>query len=142
MADKIQAGAILIKEGTILPESLHVECDPYSKGWLLVRNLDGGELDQKTTKAGWNLFCMAVEIKAAVFGFDKEEAQRRTVHRILTNLKREKFNCLEITQVAAKRFLGLPYVTVSAHPRHIQESSVLFRPQSLAEAARPQLTAA
>jgi hypothetical protein len=142
MADRIQAGAILIKEGAILPELLHVECDPYSKGWLLVRNLDGYEVEQKTTKAGWNFFYIAFEIKEAVFGFDEEKAQRRSVHRMLTKLKREKFNCLEITQVAVKRFLGLPYVTVSAHPRHIQESVVLFRAQRLAEWDRPQLTAA
>ena len=37
------------------------------------------------------------------------------------------------TQVAAERFLGLPCVTISAHPRHIQESIFLFHPKPLAE---------
>jgi hypothetical protein len=142
MADKIKTGTILIEEGTPLPESLRFESEPYSNGWRLVRNLDGYELGQKTTKAGWNFFYMAVEIKATVFGFDEEKALRRAVNRVLTKLKSEKFNCLEITQVAAKRFLGLPYMTVSAHPRHIQESVFLFRAQRLPEWDRARLAAA
>lgn len=142
MADKIKKGTILIEEGTPLPESLRFESEPYSNGWRLVKDLNGYELDQKTTKAGWNFFYMAVEIKATVFGFDEEKALRRAVERILTNLKSEKFNCLEITQVAAKSFLGLPYVTVSAHPRHIQESVVLFRAQRLPEWDQAKLAAA
>ena len=142
MAEKIKAGTILIEEGSLLPESLRFESEPYPNGWRLVKNLNGYELDQKTTTAGWNFFYMAVEIKATVFGFDEEKGLRRAVNRLLTNLKSGKFNCLEITQVAAKRFLGLPYVTVSAHPRHIQESVVLFRAQRLAEWDRAQLAAA
>ena len=142
MADKVKAGTILIEEGTPLPESLRFESESYSNGWRLVKNLNGYELDQKTTKAGWNFFYMAVEIKATAFGSDEEKALRKAVNRVLTRLKSEKFSCLEITQVVAKHFLGLPYVTVSAHPRHIQESVVLFRAQGLAGWDRAQLAAA
>jgi hypothetical protein len=65
---------------------------------------------------GWTFFYLA-QIKASAFGFDKERAVRRTVNRFLANLKWDKFNSLEITQVAAKRFLGLAYVIVSAQVR-------------------------
>jgi hypothetical protein len=34
---------------------------------------------------------------------------------------------LEITRVSSKRFLGLPYASVSAHSRHIQENAFLLR---------------
>jgi hypothetical protein len=54
---------------------------------------------------------------------------RRAIERILKSPKAEKFNPLEITQVASvgsERFPGIWYVTVSAHRRHIQESLVLF----------------
>jgi hypothetical protein len=57
-------------------------------------------------------------------------------------VKSATFNCLEISQVAAKRFLGLPYVSVSAHWRHIQESPVLFHAERLAECDRLKLAAA
>jgi len=142
MADKIKTGAILIKEDALLPESLHFESEPYTKGWRLVKNLGGYQMDRTIGEAGWNFFYMAGEIKATVFGFDEEKAQRRAVNRLLANPESEKFNCLEITQVAAKRFLGLPYVTVSAHPRHIQESVVLFHSQRRTQWDHVKLAAA
>jgi hypothetical protein len=40
---------------------------------------------------------------------------------------------LEITRVASKHFLGLPYVSVSACSRHIQESLFLFGDKDLRE---------
>ena len=85
---------------------------------------------------------MADEIRESVFGFVGEKALCRAVNRLLANLKSEKFSSLEITQVAAKRFLGLPYVTVSAHRRHIQESMFLCHAKRLAEWDRGKLTAA
>lgn len=125
MTGTIKTGAILIEEGALMPESLRFESEPYSNGWRAVNNLDGYGLGRKIREAGWTFFYMAGEIRASVFGFDGEKALRRAVNRLLANLKAEKFNCLQITQVAAKRFLGLPYVTVSAHQRHIQESMFL-----------------
>ena len=140
MTDKIKMGAILIEGGALLPDSLRFESEPYSKAWRLVKNLDGYGLDRKIRQAGWTFFYMA-QIKASAFGFDREKAVRRAVNRVLANLRSEKFNSLEINQVAAKRFLGLPYVTVSAHPRHIQETMFLCHDKRLAEWDPAQLAA-
>jgi len=140
MTDKIKTGTILIEESALLPDSLQFESEPYSKAWRLVKNLDGYGLDRKIRQAGWTFFYMA-QIKASAFGFDREKAVRRAVNRVLANLRSEKFNSLEINQVAAKRFLGLPYVTVSAHSRHIQESMFLCHDKRLAEWDRAQLAA-
>ena len=140
MTDKIKMGTILIEGGALLPDSLRFESEPYAKGWRLVKNLDGYGLDRKIRQAGWTFFYMA-QIKASAFGFDREKAVRRAVNRVLANLRSEKFNSLEINQVAAKRFLGLPYVTVFAHRRHIQESMFLCHDKRLAEWDRAQLAA-
>ena len=142
MTDMITAGTILIADGALMPESLRFESEPYSNGWRAVKNLDGCGLDRKIGEAGWTFFYMAGEIKASVFGFDGEKALCRAVNRLLGSLQAEKFNCLEITHVAAKRFLGLPYVTVSAHQRHIQESMILFRAERPAAWDRRKLAAA
>ena len=45
-----------------------------------------------------------------------------SIKRMLENLKPMNFNCLELTRIVAKRFLGVPYAVVSAHSRHIQQS--------------------
>ncbi len=47
------------------------------------------------------------------------------VEWVITNGESHNCNCVEITEVSAKSFLGTPYVNVSAHSRHIQESSAL-----------------
>ena len=133
MVDKIMKGTMLIKEGTPLPESVKLESVPYLKGWRLVQDLASPELDRKLCEARWNLFYMAEVVSAVVVGFDVEKMVRKAVQRIAATAKSEGLNCLEIAHVAVERFLGIPYVTVSAHPRHIQESTVLFHANRLAE---------
>jgi hypothetical protein len=142
MAQTIEFGTLLIKQGTPLPEGLRLESEPYSKGWQVVKNLDGSELDRKLCAAGWNFFYMAEEVKATAVGSNLEKTTRRAVKKVLANLKSDRLNCLEIAQVASKHFLGVPYVTVSAHPRHIQESTFLFHVKRLAEWEQAKLAAA
>src|ERR1700680_2780304 len=86
----------------------------------------GTEWVEKSAK-GWTFFWLAGEIGATVFGFDSQKTVRRAVKRILANLKSGEFNSLEITRVVSKRFLGLPYASVSAQSRHIQENLFLLR---------------
>jgi hypothetical protein len=40
-------------------------------------------------------------------------------------VREQDFNCLEVTGIVAKRFLGMPYTVVSAHSRHIQQGCEL-----------------
>ncbi len=142
MADTIKTGTILIKEGTPLPEALRFETEPCAPSWTLVKNLDGYGVNRKIHEAGWTFFWLAGEIKATVFGFDAQKAVRRAVKRILARLKGEKFNSLEVTRVASKRFLGVPYTSVYAHSRHIQESVFLFRAKDLPVRDQARLAAA
>jgi hypothetical protein len=142
MAEKINAGTILIKEGTLLPECLQLESEPYSKGWRLVKNLDAKGLDRKIHQAGWTLFFMANEVNATAAGSDPENTTRRAVKRAIAHIKSDRLNCLEITHVAVKRFLGHCYASVTAHPRHIQESIYLFHPKYVTEGGSAQSAAA
>src|SRR5713101_2909037 len=117
------ATAVLIREDIPLPANLSIESEVFLPGWRLIKNLDGYGLDREIREAGWTFFCLAGETRATVFGIDEEKMVRRTIEEILTRLKLEKFNSLEITRVASeasKRFLGVRYVTVSAQSRHIQ----------------------
>ena len=131
MPNTVKTGTILIREGAQLADSLVLDTEPYSKGWRLLRKLDGYGLSRKIREAGWTFFLMAGEIKAIVLGSEGEKTTRKAANRITARLKSQKFNCVEITQVAAKRFLGLPYLSVTAHSRHIQEGALLFRAKKL-----------
>jgi hypothetical protein len=141
MADKIKTGTILIKEGALLLESLRFESEQYLKGWTLVKDFDSRGLDRKIREAGWTFFFMAGGANATAVGSDLEKTTRRAVKRVLASMKSDRLNCLEIGQVVVKRFLGLPYVAVSAHPRHIQESMFLFHAEPPAEWDRAKLAA-
>src|SRR2546421_12071618 len=123
MTDAIKTGTILIERNATMPDSLRLEGGVYSSGWRSVSNHDLNGLDAEIHKAGWTFFFMAGEIKITAFGFDKEGAVRRAVKRVISNAESHKCNCVEITEVSAKSFLGMPYVNVIAHSRHIQESS-------------------
>lgn len=126
MEGTIKSGALLIAEGAVLPDSLRLETEPYAYGWRLVKNVDGNRFDQIVNQAGWNYFYIAGAIETNVFGSDERKTTRKAIKQVLAKLSSKNFNCLEITQVAAKRSLGLPYVSVSAHSRHIQKSMMLF----------------
>ena len=141
MAEKINTDTILIKEGTLLPEGLQLESDPYLKGWRLVNNLGSSGMDRKLCEVGWTFFYMAGEVNAIAFGSDSEKTTRRAVKKAIANMKSDRFNCLEISRVAAKSFLGLPYVTVAAHQRHIQKSLYLFHPKHIPEWDQARLAA-
>jgi hypothetical protein len=130
--DAIKVGNILIKDGTLLPTSLHIESEPCVPGWKLVTQLDGYELGRVVEKAGWAFFYNAAEVKAGAFGTNGPKMARRAIARILKNPKLERFNCLEISKgssLGSVRFPGIWYVTVSAHARHIQQDLFLFRAQ-------------
>ncbi len=132
MAAALQTGSILIEEGTLLPELLRLEREPFSNGWTSVKNLDSVGLGKEIQKAGWTFFYMAGEIKATVFGFNAERMVRTAVKRVIANVTSQGCNCLEITRVQTKSFLGIPYVSVTAHSRHIQESLSFSRDRAIA----------
>ena len=107
IADSIKSGTLLIAEGTLLPAALQCESEPFATGWGQVKNLDSNGMDHHVRRAGWNFFYIAGGIEMIAFGADKEQTAGKALRRIISSLKTPKFNCLEIKQVTAKRFLGL-----------------------------------
>jgi hypothetical protein len=125
MREMIKVGTVLIKEGTLLPDALTSESEPYSPGWRSVTGLDGYAMDRKTHDAGWTFFFLAGESRTTAFGQKRKETVRRAIKKILAGLKSEKSNSIEITGVVFKAFLGLPYARVSFHLRNFQKGMFL-----------------
>jgi hypothetical protein len=123
------AGRIFIRENTILPGGLIIETETFLPGWRAVRNCDGYWLGRKIEEAKWNFFYQAGDVKAIVFGREGAQSLRRAVRRVLAKPEAQKFNSLEITGTAQKWFLGVPFVSISANFRHIQQSVVLNHAQ-------------
>ena len=64
---------------------------------------------------------MAGEIKATVFGFDRQKSLHVALKRLITDAKSQHCNSIEITRVMSKSLSRVPYVSVFAHPRHLQK---------------------
>jgi len=139
-----RSGTILIRENTLLPEGLNIESEVFLPGWRVVKSLDGSTLARNIEVLNWNLFYLAGDIRASALGRDRPGTLRKAVKRVLAK-QEERFNSLEITRVVAKRFLGIPFMRVAAHTRHIQEGiclvsakdSVMAMPVSAAPQSRP-----
>ena len=108
-----------------MAQLLQLESEPYSGNWSLVKTLDGVALDRKVHAAGWNFFFLAAEIKVVFFGVLGAAKIQNAVRRILAKVTQQHFNGLEVTGIVASHFLGVPYVTVLAHSRHMQHGCYL-----------------
>jgi hypothetical protein len=125
MPPAIQVGTILIEGRPVMTQFLGLRSESYAAKWGVLQALDVIGLDSKIRAAGWNFFFMAAEVKVSFFGATGAKNVRNAVERLLQKLRPQTFNCLEITGIVAKRFLGVPYTVVSAHSRHIQPSCYL-----------------
>ena len=120
-----RARTILIREDTPLPANLSIESEAFLPGWRVVKNLDRTTLARNIEGANWNFFYLAGAMRATVLGRDRPGTLRRAVKRVLAKQEGQKFNSLEITRVVSKRFLGIPFTSVTAHSRHIQQGIAL-----------------
>jgi hypothetical protein len=125
MSTTVQVGTILMNEWPGMAQLFQLESEPYSGNWSLVKTLDGVSLDRKIRAAGWNFFFMAAEVKVMFWGGLAPRKIQNALLRILASVKRQHFNGLEVTGIVANHFLGVPYVTVSAHLRHLQQRCYL-----------------
>ena len=121
----ITPGTILMKNKAPHPQCFHIEDGWYPNAWRAVRqNLKHREFEKEIAAAGWTFFFMAHSVKAVAFGFDRAKTIATALKRVIAGVSQEKCNCLEIQAVETHSFLGIPYVRVSAFPRHIQKSVV------------------
>jgi hypothetical protein len=125
MTTTVQAGTILIDDEPRLAPVIALKSEPYSGSWRVLNGLDGFALDREIHAAGWNFFFIAAELRGMFFGAIRPRKVRDALKRILGRVRSQNFNCIEVTGIVAKRFLGIPYVAVSAHSRHIQQSCQL-----------------
>jgi hypothetical protein len=125
MPTTVKVGSILMKEWPGMTQLLEIESEPCSGEWNLLKVQDVPALDRKIHAAGWNLFFMAGEVKVVFLGSVGAAKIQNALKRILEKVKQQHFNALEVTEIVANSFLGVPYVTVSAHSRHMQQSCYL-----------------
>jgi hypothetical protein len=112
-------------KATSHPECFIVEANPYSNGWMSVTHeLTSRDLEQELATTGWTFFYIANEVRSMAFGFNRSKMIQAALGRLIAKVKLQKCNCLQIDSVATQSFLGMRYVSLAAHPRHIQRGIV------------------
>jgi len=125
MANTIAEGDIFVQEDVHLPGDLLLQAGPDSEGWAAV-NGARTTFEKAIQEQGLTLFFMAGEIKTTVFGFDRRKMLGSALKRLIANVKSQHCNSIEITRVTSGSFLSVPYVSVCAHPRHLQRGACFF----------------
>ena len=131
MTQCIRLGTMLIADGTRIPKSVLVGSERYSADWSSIIGFTSAQLDRELEKAGWTFFYMAGQIRTRGFGFNDKARTDRAITHVIDAVKRDSSNCLEITEIRRRSFLGLPYTSVVAHARHIQKSHSFYNLSNL-----------
>lgn len=126
MAHQVNVGSLFFKTSAVLPEVWPFDSESYASGWRVLTNIDACGLNRKLRRQAWTVFFIEGRIEASALGLYGEKALGKAVSRLLTKLNAVKFNAAEIVEVTAKKFMGLPYLTVCAHSRQIEESQSLY----------------
>lgn len=124
-ARSIEPGTLVILEAAKVPDGILFESHQHRIGWRTFTPSAVGDLGKDMASAGWHLFFMAAELKATSWGKSGQATTCRALAKILKPALDSRFNCIEVTRVASKRFLGIPYTTVGAHARHLQIGNIL-----------------
>jgi len=80
------------------------------------------KLKAELADAGWNYFYMGA-VKQTVFGRGPKRIAS-AMNGVVAKMRLNKCNSLQIDAITPHSVLGIPYVSVSAHCCHIQQSVI------------------
>ena len=80
--------------------------------------------EKELSATGWTFFFMAGPIRMTAFGFNRDRTLDSAMKRIINAVKEQRCNCLQVESAEMHSFLGIPYVVLSARPRHVQKGMV------------------
>jgi hypothetical protein len=124
------------------PQCFQAEADSRLNSWILVKHgLTSQQLEKELSATGWTFFFMAGLIRMTAFGFNRDRALHAVLKRVIEAVKQQRCNCLQVESVNMHSVLGIPYVTLSARPRHLQKG-IVFMGQPVGELRRRNVAAA
>lgn len=122
--EELRAGSVLLHPDVRLPKSVHFALKEYGS-WKILTGVNGFAVERRLSEVGWHFFFIVPAISAGALSSDRNKALRKGLKKILTETEAQNFNALEIVEITTKRFLGLCYVKVVAHPRQVKHNPFL-----------------
>jgi hypothetical protein len=111
---------LLVREGAVLSPDLATENETFLSGWRVVKDFDNYALCQGIRETNWNFVQLRGGKETRVMGRVRQATLRKGVAQLLGELRGRKFNSLEISVPASKRFLGILFLNISVSLRHFQ----------------------
>lgn len=119
----LERGCIFLMEGLLLPPPLRFEGRLYADGWKLLNRLRSGEIELRARHSSWNFIFLPEVMRRTVFGFGRAGGLRRATNKLLSAAERNAFNSVEVTEITARKFLGVHWVSVGARFRSLQKGT-------------------
>jgi len=118
----ITSGTVLIQTGAARPQCFQETNEVCPAAWMSIGStLKPRELEAELSRTGWTFFFMANHLRTRAFGFDPVKRLAAALRTLAGNVREQGCNCIQIDAVATRSVLGIPYTSVSAHPRHVQK---------------------
>ena len=127
----ITPGVPLIERDALRPRCFEVEAGSHPDGWMAIKHtLTPQQLERELSATGWTFFFMAGRIRSTAFGFNRDKTVYAALNRCIKAVRLQRCNCLQIESVEMHSFLGIPYVSLSVRPRHIQKGMLFADPSA------------
>lgn len=123
----LSVGSVLIKSDISLPKWFRFDCEDYGR-WKKLFDVDSHAVERTALAVGWHFSYLAKAVKCTAFGLTRWSAMQRAARKLVEMAGVSSFNSLEITEIAARRWVGLYHATVGAHPRHLHRTPFLQDP--------------
>lgn len=121
----ITSGTVLIQTGAARPQCFQETNEVCPTAWMSIGStLNPRELEAELSRTGWTFFFMANHLRTRSFGFDPVKRLAAALRTLVGSIREQGCNCIQIDAVATRSFMGIPYTSVSAHPRHVQKGIV------------------
>lgn len=121
---EIRTGSVLVKSDVRLPDSAGFESKHFGP-WTLLTKADRFEVGRVLSEAGWHFFFMVPQISFGALSVKPNKAMRAALKKVFAAVEKQGFNALEIVEITPKGILGLHYVKVVVHARHVKNSPFL-----------------
>lgn len=127
----ITPGVVLVEQDALRPRCFEVEAGSHPDGWMPIKHtFTPQQLEKELSATGWTFFFMAGPIRATAFGFNRDKTVCAALNRCIKVVRQQKCNCLQIESLEMHSFLGIPYLSLSIRPRHIQKGMLFAHPST------------
>jgi hypothetical protein len=121
---RITIGTVMLAPGTAMPSDWTAQPDKGDDGWTRVaQSLTPFRREHNLAASGWTFSFRAPGVATTAYGLNEPAMFATAMGRLVTEVLRHGCNAVEIDSVTRHRFLGFPYLRITAHPRDLRHQN-------------------